>query len=70
MVLFGQELLYSGEGGCIRAIVVVFVKKLCYIRAKMLVFEEKVCIRAKWLYLCKSGCIRAKAIVFGQKWLN
>ena len=60
MVLFGQKLLYSGESGCIREKVVVFVKKMCYLRAKLFIFGESVCIRAKWLYWGKSCNILAK----------
>ena len=52
MVVFGQKWLYSGKSGCIRA--------------KMVVFGQGGCIRAKWLYLKKSGCVRVKEVVFGQ----
>ena len=34
VVLFGQKWLYSRKHGCIRAKVVVFVKKIFFIRAK------------------------------------
>ena len=48
--------VFAQRDGCIRAKVVVFVQKV-------------VVIRQKWLYLGKSGCIWAKVVVFGQKWL-
>ena len=41
----------------------------------MVVFRERGCFRAKWLYsatvvvLGQSGCIRAKVSLFGQMWL-
>ena len=59
MVVFVQKLLYSGESGCIREKVVVFVQS-GFIAAKEVVFGQK------WLYLGKSGFILAKVVVFGQ----
>ena len=62
LVLFGQKWLYSGkvvvfgQDGSICAKVVVFVQKWYhlgkrgFIRAKMVVFGQSDCIRAKWLY--------------------
>ena len=61
MVIFGQ-------GGCIRAKVVLFKQKWLYL-------GNSGCTRAKLLYSVTSGCIRAKLIVngrivlFGQNWL-
>ena len=45
MIVFGQNWLYSGKSGCIRAKVVVFGKRGC-IWAKVVVLGQK-CIRAK-----------------------
>ena len=50
------KLVAFGQGGCIRAKVVVI---------KLVVFEQSGCIRAKWLYLGKSGCIPATMAVLG-----
>ena len=61
VVVFGQELLYSGKRCCIRA-------KRLY-SDKVIVFGEIVVIHQKWLYSGKKGCIRAKVVVFVQKWL-
>ena len=44
-----------GQSGCIRAKVVVFEQKLLY--------SEKVVVFGY------SGCLRAKLVVFGQRWL-
>ena len=52
MVVLGEKWLYLGKSGCIRA--------------KVLVFVQSGCIRAKWLYSDKSGCIREKKVVFVQ----
>ena len=57
LVVFGQNLLYSGKIG--------------FIWAKFVLFEQLGCIRAK-MYLIKIGCIRvnwlflAKLVEFGQ----
>ena len=46
------------------------------IRANLVVFRQRSCIRANWSYSGKvvvlghCGCIRAKVVVFGQKWLS
>ena len=54
MVVFGQKLLYSSNGGCIREKVVVF-GQICCIRTRVVVFGH-------------GGCIRTKVVVFEQKW--
>ena len=58
-----------GQGGCIRAKVIVFGKSGCIRkkknfcnRAKVVVFGLSSCVR-------KSGFTRSKAIVIGPKWL-
>ena len=74
MVVFGQNWLYSGKSGCIRAKVVVLGQKFCirqdgFIRLKVFVFCQKL------LFSRKSGSVPAKVVVFGQsdciwaKWL-
>ena len=68
VVLFGQKLLYSGESCCIGAKIVVFGQNGCN-RAKWLYSGKVVVFGQKWLYLDKSGCTRAKVVVFWQKWL-
>ena len=57
MVVFGKKLLYSCQSGSIRAKVVLFGEIDC-VRAKMAVFEQNGCIWTRWLY---SG----KVVVFG-----
>ena len=56
-----------GQGGCIRAKVVVF-EETGYTRPKWLYSGKKVFFGQKLLYSFKSGCIRATVVVFGQKW--
>ena len=72
MVVFGQKLLYSSIGGCLRSKVDVFgqsgvIPESGFIRSKVRVILPSLCIRAKkvvfwqkWLYSLKSGSIRAK----------
>ena len=48
MVVFGKKWLYSGKSGCIRV---------------------GGCNRAKVVVFLQRGCIRAKVVVIGQKWL-
>ena len=65
MVVFGQKWLYTG--------------KSCFIRPKVVVFEQSSCNRAKWLclgkvvvfwekrlYSGKIGCILAKLLYSGK----
>ena len=66
MVVFGQKWLYSGKSGFIRAKVVVFGQCGC-IRAKCLYSEKVIAFGQKWFYSCKSGCFRAKVVAFEQK---
>ena len=46
-----------------------------FFRAKVVVFGQGGCIRARWLYSGKvvvfgqSGCVREKVVVIGQEWL-
>ena len=44
--------MYSGKSGCNRS--------------KVVVFEQKVVIQAKWLYSSKGGCIREKSFYSGK----
>ena len=62
VVVFGQKLLYSGQGACILA-------KYDCIRANWLYSVKSGFIRAKWLYSGKGGCIRAKRLYSGKKLL-
>ena len=66
VVVFWQNLLYSGKKGCIRAKLVVFGQMLLY-SGKLVVFAQTGFIQARWLYLGKSGCYREKVVVFGIK---
>ena len=54
LVVFGQNWLYLGKSGCIRAKVVVF-RQGGFILAKVVIFLQSGCIQSKWLYLGKSG---------------
>ena len=54
MVLFGQKWLYSAESKCIRS---------DCIRAKVVVFGQSGCIRAKWLF---SGTVVVKVLYSGK----
>ena len=53
----------------------VLIRQRGYIRAKLVIFRQRSCIRENWLYSGKvvalghCGCIRAKVVVIGQKWL-
>ena len=51
VVLFGQKWMYSGKSGCIRAKVVVFRQKLLN-SGKVVVFRT-------------TDCVLAKVVVFG-----
>ena len=55
-------MVLHGQGGYIRAKVVVIGKKLLYL-------GKIGCIGAERLYSNKSGCILAKVVLFGQRWL-
>ena len=55
MVVFGQQLLYSIESGCIPAKVVVYGETWLYL-------GKRVCIE-------QSGYIWAKVVIFGQELL-
>ena len=52
----------------------VVIGQSIFIWAKVVVFGQRGCIRAKCLYSGKLvvfgqiGCIRAKVVTFGQKW--
>ena len=79
MIIFDQNWLYSGkfvvcgQGGCIRAEVVVFRQmwllscKKGSFRVKVVVFGQAGCFLAKVVAFVQNGCIRRKMIVFGQK---
>ena len=45
-------------------------RQSCCIRAKNVVFGQKVLYSGKWLYSCKGGCNRAKINVFRQSGCN
>ena len=62
MVVFGQQWLYSGENGSLRAKVVVLGQNGC-------ICEKVNLIGHNWLYSGKSGAIRAEVALFRQKWL-
>ena len=55
MVLFGQKWFYLGKSGCIRA--------------KVVVFRNSGCFRAKWLKPDKNVLYSGKVVVIGEKWL-
>ena len=59
VVVFVQDRLYSGKSGCIRAEVVVFVQKGC-IRVEWLYSGKVVVFGKKWFYSGKKSCIQAK----------
>ena len=55
MGFYSVNVVVFGQGGCIRAKVVVFGQKLLY--------------KVKVVVLVQNGGFRARVIVFGQKWL-
>ena len=59
MVVFGQKRFYSGSSGSIRAKLMLFGQSCC-IRAKVVLFGKKL------FYSGKSGCSRAVVVLFGQ----
>ena len=60
LVVFRQKWLNSGKGGCFLAKVVVFGETGC-VRAKMVLLGQK------WLYSGKSGCIRERSLARVKK---
>ena len=61
MVVFVKKLLYSGESGCIREKVVVFVQS-GFIAAKVVVFGQNFFYSAKLFYSSNSCCIRTRCL--------
>ena len=59
MFVFGQKLFYSGRSGSIRAKLMLFGQRCCN-RAKVVLFGKK------WFYSGKSGFIWAKLLYSGK----
>ena len=53
-------MIVFGQGGCIRA-------KMVVLRQKWLYSKKSGCTRANLLYSDKSGCVRGKVVVIGRK---
>ena len=59
-------MVLHGQGGYIRAKVVVIGKKVVVFGQNWLYWGRAVVFEQKWLYSGKSGSVRTKVVVFGS----